>query len=98
FPDLETNPYAASAKWPAGRIPPRYLMAIPITLDWKLVANFNSSVIVDANRFLGDCCPTFPEAPTVLTLSSCVQYIACPVAWIIQSLPAIPWIEGTEPV
>src|SRR5690606_11496088 len=73
-------------------------MAIPITLDLKFVASLSSSVMVDASRLRGDCFPSLPGAPTPSTWSSCVQYIGLPVACTIQSLPAIPWIEGTLPV
>ena len=71
---------------------------MPITFDLKLVANLNSSVMVVANRFFGDISPASEVLPTVFTVGSSVQYIDFPVACTVQSLPAIPWIDGTEPV
>src|SRR5665213_2557506 len=92
-----SNQKAPFAEWPAGNMAARSFNETPTTRDLKFVANRNSSVIVETNKLCGDICPTFPEAPTPVTVVSSVQYQLFPVTWSIQSLPTIPSIAGMDP-
>ena len=88
--------YAASAEWPAGRMAARSFSDTPITLALKSVAIFSSSAIVVVSSLRGDMRPALPSVPTPLTVESSQQYTMRPS--VMKSLPAMPWMAGTEPV
>src|SRR5690606_24621920 len=98
LPEESSNQKAPVGLCPAGRIAALSLIETPTTLDLKLPASRNSSVIVDASRFRGDILPASAVPPTASTRVSSVQYHGRPLSWSIHSLPAIPCIEGTDPV
>ena len=79
-----------------GRMDALSFKATPITLERLLVARRSSSPMVVTHRLRGDILPALLSEPTGLTVSSAVQYTTFPS--FTKLFPAIPWMEGTEPV
>src|SRR5699024_5133179 len=89
---------APLAVCPAGRIEARSFNETLTTLERKFVASRNSSVTVLTSILFGDISPALPVVPTDFTEGSSVQYHFSPVSWLIQLLPTMPVIAGTDPV
>ena len=69
------------------------------TRERMLVASRSSSVTVLVSRVRGLIMPcTRLPPPTAFTSVSSTQYQCRPVAASYQSLAAMPWMAGTEPV
>ena len=96
LPVLSSNQNAPLAWCPAGRMEARSFNATPTTLERLLVASRSSSPMVVVHILRGDISPASLSVPTGFTVLSSVQYTTFPS--FTKLLPAMPWMEGTEPV